>query len=70
MENRMYNSLMGTTKDNAIKAIRELPDDAIYADIMEKLYFMERVEEGRKDIKEGATVTHEEARERIRRWLK
>ena len=37
---------------------------------MEKLYFMERVEEGRKDIKEGATVTHEEARERIRRWLK
>ncbi len=66
----MYNSLMGTTKDNAIMAIRELPDDATYEVIMEKLYFMERVEEGRKDIKEGATVTHEEARERIRRWLK
>ncbi|MCF7948838.1 MAG: hypothetical protein K9M94_09665 [Spirochaetia bacterium] len=61
---------MGITKDNAIKAIQELPDDATYEDIMKKLYFLEKVEKGLKDIREGATVTHEEAKERIQRWLK
>ena len=66
----MYNSVMGIAKDNAIKAIQELPDEATYEDIMEKLYFMEKVAVGLKDIREGATVTHEEAKEHIRRWLK
>ena len=61
---------MGTMKDNAIKMIRDLPEDATYEDIMEKLYFMEKVEEGLKNIREGVTVTHEEAKERIRRWQK
>jgi predicted transcriptional regulator len=66
----MYNSIMGITKDNAIKAIQELPDDATYEDIMEKLYFMEKVEAGLKDIREGANVSHEEVKKRIHRWLK
>ncbi|MFO7850811.1 MAG: hypothetical protein R6V67_12725 [Spirochaetia bacterium] len=61
---------MGTIKDSAIKAIQNLPEDASYEDIREKLYFMEKVEAGLKDIREGATISHEKARERIRRWLK
>lgn len=66
----MYNTVMGTIKDSAIKAIQNLPEDASYEDIREKLYFMEKVEAGLKDIREGATISHEKARERIRRWLK
>ncbi|MFO7730297.1 MAG: hypothetical protein R6V86_05990 [Spirochaetia bacterium] len=66
----MYNSVMGTMKDNAIKAIQELPDDATYEDIMKKLYFMEKVEAGLKDIREGAVISHEEVKKRIHRWLK
>jgi predicted transcriptional regulator len=56
-------------KDHAIEAIRQLPDDASYEDIMERLLFMQKVELGLQDIRDGRTASHEEVQERLSKWL-
>ena len=61
---------MRTAKQSAIEVIENLPDDSSYEDIMERLYFLQKVEAGLKDIKEGRVVPHEEVKKRLARWLK
>ncbi len=61
---------METAKQTAIKAIEQLPDEASYEDIMDRLLFMKKVEAGLEDIRQGRVVSHEEAKERLAKWLK
>lgn len=49
--------------------IRDLPDDADIEDAMEKLLLLHKIEKGIKQVDEGRTVSHEEAKHRLRRWL-
>jgi len=37
---------------------------------MEKLYFLEKIDTGLKDIDSGNTLTHDEVKERLAKWLK
>ena len=57
-------------KEAMLKAIQELPDDATVADAMERLYLLEKIERGIAQADAGQTVSHEEARRRVARWLK
>ena len=41
---------METAKQTEIKVIQGLPNGSSYEDIMERLYFMQKVEAGLKDI--------------------
>ena len=52
-------------KDRALAAIRELPEDATVEDVMERLYFLAKVEEGMRQADAGQTVSAEEAKRRI-----
>ena len=52
-------------KERALEAIRDLPDDATVEDVMERLYFLAKVEEGLRQADSGQTVSHEEAKQRI-----
>ena len=61
---------MNTAKQSAIKAIQNLPENSSYEDIMEKLFFMEKVESGLREIEEGTTISHEDVKERLSKWLK
>lgn len=61
---------MKTAKYNSLKAIQTLSDDSSYDDIMERLYFMQKVEAGLRDIEEGRVISHEEVKERLSKWLK
>lgn len=61
---------MKTAKQTAIEAIKNLPDEASFDDIMEKLYFIQKIEAGLKDIEEGRVHSHEEVKKRLARWLK
>ena len=61
---------MRTAKQSAIEVIENLPDDSSYEDIMERLYFLQKVEAGLKDIEDGRVVPHEEVKKRLARWLK
>lgn len=52
-------------KERVLEAVRDLPDDATVEDVMERLYFLAKVEEGLRQAEAGETVSHEEAKRRI-----
>jgi predicted transcriptional regulator len=52
-------------KERVIEAVRNLPEDATVEDIMERLYFLAKVEEGLRQADAGETVSHKEAKRRI-----
>lgn len=57
------------TKDEMIKLIQELPADATVADVMERLYLLDKIERGIRQADTGQKVSQEEARQRMARWL-
>ena len=56
---------METAKQSAVKIIEQLPDEASYEDIMDRLLFMQKVDAGLEDIRQGRVITHEEAKKRL-----
>jgi predicted transcriptional regulator len=49
-----------SAKQLALRAVEQLPDDATLEDAMERLYFLEKIERGQTDIREGRVVAHED----------
>ena len=60
---------MQSIKKKVIDVIDNLPEDATYNDIFEAIFFQQKVENGIQQIKEGKGISHEEVRERFKKWL-
>ena len=58
-----------TTKELAIRTIRELPDTADWADIEERIRFLAAIDKGLAEIKEGKVIPHEDVKESLEKWL-
>ena len=58
------------TKEQMIKVIQELPDDATVEDAMERLYLLYKIERGIAQAEAGQKVSQEEARRRMAQWFK
>jgi predicted transcriptional regulator len=58
-----------STKELAINTIRDLPESATWEDIEERIRFLAAIERGRKDIREGKVVPHEEVKKQLAEWL-
>ena len=56
-------------KEKIQKVVESLPDDAHVEDAMERLYLLYKIEKGCRQADAGRTVTHEEAKRRLRKWL-
>lgn len=56
-------------KDDAIKTIKELPDDATYEDIIEEIYIQSKINAGLRELDEGKYLAHEKVKERLSKWL-
>ncbi|ODS36500.1 hypothetical protein BEH94_11285 [Candidatus Altiarchaeales archaeon WOR_SM1_SCG] len=61
---------MQTIKHEVIKMVNNLPDEADYDEIMAEIYFRQKVDRSLKQIEEGRVISHEEAKQRISRWIK
>jgi hypothetical protein len=59
--------MSATMKDRAIEAIQQLPANASVEEMMERLYFLSKVERGFQQIEAGQSVSHEEAKRRFGR---
>jgi predicted transcriptional regulator len=57
-------------KEKVIKIIKKLPDDANYDDIMESIYVQQMISEGIEQLDNGEYISHEEIKERFKKWLK
>ena len=58
-----------TIKETAIKSIEELPEDATWEDIQERINFMAAVRKGLRELDQRKGVPHEKVREEFREWL-
>ncbi|MBI4480602.1 MAG: hypothetical protein HY651_11315 [Acidobacteria bacterium] len=58
------------SKQQMLKAIDELPDDASVEDALERLYLLYKIERGLRQAENGELLTQEEARQRMAKWLK
>ena len=61
---------MLTAKEEAIQIIQELADDCSLEDIQYHIYVKQKVERGLKALEEGRYFTHEQVKDKLRKWLK
>ena len=61
---------MQSAKQNAIRAIEQLPEESSYEDIMERLVFIQKVEAGLEDIRQERVSSNEDVKNRLAQWLK
>ena len=59
-----------TIKELVIEAVKDLPDDAILEDAMERLLFLAKVERGLQQADAGQTLSHDDVKQRMTKWLK
>ena len=49
--------------------LKELPEKVDVEDVMYRIYLLQKIEAGEKDIAEGKALSHKEAMERLsKRW--
>jgi predicted transcriptional regulator len=58
------------TKQNVVSVLNELPNNFIMDDLLEKLAVIEKIDKGLQEVKEGKTVSHEEVKNEVHKWLK
>jgi len=57
-------------KTKILDIIDKMPDEISVGDLIAEIHFKEKLERGLKQIDEGKTVSHEEAKQRLSKWLK
>lgn len=58
------------TKQQILKAIEELPDDAGVEEAQDRLYLIYKIERGLRKADCGELLTQEEVSERVSKWAK
>jgi len=58
-----------TTKELAIRSIQELPENATWEDIQERINFIAGVRKGLRELDEGKGIDHRRVREEFKEWL-
>ncbi len=57
------------SKEIALKTIEQLPEDASWEDIQERINFVAGVRKGLRELNEGKGVPHDKVREEFAEWL-
>jgi hypothetical protein len=58
------------TKKQVISTIKEMPDNFETTQLFDRILLLNKIEEGRLQIKEGKGITTEQAKKKLRKWLK
>ena len=58
------------TRDKVINSIKDLPDSFTIDELIDRLIFIEKVEQGLKQSEEGKVIPHEEVGKIIEKWSK
>jgi len=56
-------------KEEIIEMIRKMPENTKTDDIMEKLYERVKIESALQQLDEGKGISHEEVKEKFKKWL-
>lgn len=58
-----------TAKQQVLKTLEELPDDARVEAVTERLHLLYKIEKGIEQADRGELISHEEAQRRMNQWL-
>ena len=58
-----------STKELALKTIRNLPETASWEEIEERIQFHAAIERGRMDIQNGDFTPHNEVKQNLKKWI-
>jgi hypothetical protein len=58
-----------TTKEIALRTIRQLPDTASWEDVQERINFVAAVRKGLGELDDGKGIPHERIKEEFAEWL-
>ena len=56
-------------KKQAHDVINKLPDNCSWEDVQYHLYAVEKIQQGLESIENGCTVSHEDVKNRLSKWL-
>jgi predicted transcriptional regulator len=57
-------------REKVLEALNELPKEFELDVLLEKLVFVDKVNEGLSQIKKGKTLTHDKVKETVSKWQK
>ena len=58
-----------TIKEIAMDTIRQLPEDATWEDVQERINFVAGVRKGLHQLDEGKGIAHQKVKEEFAEWL-
>lgn len=56
------------TKEKVLEAIKDMPGDFQLDELIDKLIFIEKIEEGIKQVSEGQAISHDEVKKIVSTW--
>jgi len=56
-------------KEQVIKIVQDLSDEATLDDVMEELYFKTQVDAGLRELDEGKGIPHEDVQKQMSKWF-
>jgi hypothetical protein len=62
--------MLAVDREKIIKSLQDLPEKTTIEDAMERLYLLAKIEKGIKQANEDQCLSHEEAKEKMKKWLK
>ena len=57
-------------KQKVLDTVKELPNEFELDQLVEKLLFIEKVEKGLEQVKNGETISHDEMKKMVGKWQK
>lgn len=61
--------LVMSIKEAVLEAVRQLPDDAGFEDVLERIEILAAIRRGEADANAGRVVPHDEVKRRIASWI-
>lgn len=58
------------TKTQLINSLNKLPENLTVDQVIDHIIFVEKVQKGLDDVAQGRVYTKEEARDKLKKWLK
>ena len=58
------------TKKQVLSAIKNMPDNFDTTDLFDRILLINKIEEGRQQIRDGKGLSTEEAKKKLKKWLK
>ena len=55
-------------KQKILKTVEEMPQNVSFEEVMERLYFLYKVEKGLQQVESDNVLSHQQAKQNLKKW--